>query len=56
MLETIQELTRKLIEEIGEDPSRDGLIRTPERVAKSWKFFSQGYKANIEEIVNQVHF
>jgi len=56
MLESIQKLTRKLIEEIGEDPSRDGLIRTPERVAKSWKFFSQGYAADINVIVNQAIF
>jgi len=56
MLKAIQKLTRKLIEEIGEDPSRDGLIRTPERVAKSWKFFSQGYVADINAIVNQAIF
>ncbi len=56
MIENIKQITHQLIEEIGEDPSRDGLIRTPERVAKSWKFFSQGYKANIEEIVNQAIF
>ena len=39
--EKIADLTRKLLEEIGEDPKREGLVKTPSRVAKSWKFFSR---------------
>ena len=52
----LQEITKILLSEIGEDPTREGLINTPERVAKAWDFFSQGYRANVEEIVNGAIF
>ena len=39
----LEAITEALINEIGEDPTRDGLIKTPQRVAKAWEFFSQGY-------------
>ena len=52
----LQEITKLLLSEIGEDPTREGLINTPERVAKAWDFFSQGYRANVEEIVNGTIF
>ena len=52
----IQELTEALLLELGEDPNREGLIKTPERVAKAWKFFSKGYYENIEEITNRAIF
>ncbi len=52
----LQEITKLLLIEIGEDPTREGLINTPERVAKAWDFFSQGYRANVEEIVNGAIF
>ena len=52
----LQEITKLLLSEIGEAPTREGLINTPERVAKAWDFFSQGYRANVEEIVNGAIF
>ena len=52
----LKEITKSLLSEIGEDPTRAGLINTPERVAKAWDFFSQGYRANVEEIVNGAIF
>ena len=52
----LQEITKLLLSEIGEDPTRAGLINTPERVAKAWDFFSQGYRANVQEIVNGAIF
>ena len=52
----LQEITKLLLSEIGEDPTREGLINTPERVAKAWDFFSQGYRANVQEIVNDAIF
>ncbi|MFQ6677804.1 MAG: GTP cyclohydrolase I FolE [Fidelibacterota bacterium] len=56
MIENIKKLTYRLIKEIGEDPSRDGLIKTPDRVARAWNFFSEGYTANIDDIVNEAIF
>jgi len=45
-----------LIETIGEDPSRQGLLRTPERVARSWGDLTCGYHQSVEEIVNGAIF
>ena len=55
-LEKLKELTKALLIEIGEDPSREGLLKTPDRVAKSWKYFSKGYNANIDDIINDAIF
>ena len=52
----IADLTNKLLEEIGEDPKREGLIKTPLRVAKAWRFFSNGYKQNLDDIINNAIF
>jgi len=52
----LKELTTSLLEELGEDPSREGSITTPERVAKAWKFFTKGYHEDIEEITNRAIF
>ena len=52
----IANLTNKLLEEIGEDPKREGLIKTPLRVAKAWIFFSNGYKQNLDDIINNAIF
>lgn len=52
----MKELIEKLLVELGEDPSREGLQNTPERVAKSMKFLTGGYWVNIEELVNDALF
>ena len=54
--EKIAGLTNSLLREIGEDPTREGLIKTPSRVSKAWSFFSRGYSQNIDEIVNNAIF
>ncbi len=54
--EKIADLTNSLLREIGEDPTREGLIKTPSRVSKAWSFFSRGYSQNIDEIVNNAIF
>ena len=42
MIGKIEEITKQLLEEIGEDPNREGLIKTPNRVSKAWEFFFKG--------------
>jgi len=54
--ENIKKLTQSLLEEIGENPKREGLLKTPERVAKSWDFFSKGYSQNLKGIINNAVF
>ena len=55
-IEKISEITTNLIESIGEDKNREGLLKTPLRSAKAWDFFTQGYTANIDNIINNAIF
>jgi GTP cyclohydrolase I len=50
--QTIAPLIRELLERLGEDPHRDGLARTPERVDKALKFLTSGYGMDVDKIVN----
>lgn len=52
----VEELIRELLRELGEDPDREGLLKTPERVAKSYEFLMKGYLQKPEEIVNNAIF
>ncbi len=52
----LEEYTRKLLKLIGEDISREGLRRTPLRVAKAWKFLTSGYRQDIRETLNGAVF
>ena len=54
--EKIADLTKLLLKEIGEDPNREGLIKTPSRVSKAWSFFSRGYKQDVDELINDAIF
>jgi len=54
--EKVRRLTRDLLTGIGEDPSREGLLETPRRVADAWDFFSQGYSMDLDELVNDALF
>ena len=54
--EKIADLTKLLLKEIGEDPNREGLIKTPSRVSKAWSFFSVGYNQDVDEIINDAIF
>ena len=46
----------KIIEEIGEDLSRDGLVDTPKRAAKAFEFITRGYRQSVDEVVNNALF
>jgi len=48
----LQALVEQLLGFLGEDPTREGLLKTPERVAKALRFFTQGYQQDIEEVLN----
>ena len=52
----VEELIRELLTEIGEDADREGLLKTPERVAKSWEFLTSGYRLDPREIINGAIF
>ena len=47
---------RKIIESIGEDPKREGLLKTPHRAARAFEFMNQGYQKNLKDIVNGAIF
>jgi GTP cyclohydrolase I len=55
-LERVEQLIRELLVELGEDPERDGLKRTPQRVAKSWEFLTRGYRQDSAAVLNQALF
>lgn len=53
---TTQELYRELIRRVGEDPERDGLLRTPERIEKSMAFLTKGYGQTVAEVLHDALF
>ena len=52
----MQDLIRQLLSELGENPDREGLIQTPLRVEKALRFLTSGYRANIDEVLNDALF
>ena len=52
----MQDLIRQLLSELGEDPTREGLLRTPQRVDKALRFLTSGYHANIDDVLNNALF
>jgi GTP cyclohydrolase IA len=55
-IEELSTIYHRVLELIGEDPKREGLLRTPIRVAKSMKFLTNGYNMNAEEILKSAMF
>jgi len=52
----MQDLIRQLLAELGEDPSREGLVNTPKRVEKALRFLTGGYDANVQNVLNGALF
>jgi GTP cyclohydrolase I len=55
-LDQISRAYRQLLEGIGEDVDREGLRRTPDRAARAFEFLTQGYRQDLEEIINGAVF
>ncbi len=52
----IRKITQELLLNIGEDPGRQGLLKTPARVEASYKYLTSGYKKNIKDVLNAALF
>jgi GTP cyclohydrolase I len=52
----IEKLIYRLLLEIGEDPTREGLLKTPQRVAKAMEFLTSGYKTDLHKLINDAIF
>lgn len=52
----MEEIVHEMLGIIGEDPGREGLLRTPHRVAKAMEFLTQGYSMDIETVLNGAVF
>jgi len=52
----MERLIRDLLKEIGEDPTREGLEKTPARVAKAWEYLASGYGQDARDVLNEALF
>jgi GTP cyclohydrolase I len=52
----MQSLIRQLLAELGEDPTREGLLNTPKRVEQALKFLTKGYEMDVDEVLNDALF
>jgi GTP cyclohydrolase IA len=55
-LDKIANVYRELLQGIGEDVGREGLLRTPDRAARALEFLTQGYRQNLDQIINGAVF
>jgi len=53
---SMQQIYVELLKRMGEDPTRDGLVRTPERMEKSTAFLTQGYNQKVEDVLHDALF
>jgi GTP cyclohydrolase IA len=52
----MQDIIRQLLAELGEDPTREGLLETPDRVERSLRFLTSGYSADVDTVLNDALF
>ncbi len=52
----MQEIIRQLLVELGEDPSREGLLDTPKRIEKALRFLTSGYATDVDSVLNNALF
>jgi GTP cyclohydrolase I len=52
----MEDLIYGILQKVGEDPQREGLLRTPTRVTKSWDFLTKGYNDDLNKILNEAVF
>jgi GTP cyclohydrolase I len=48
----LEDAVREMIRQVGEDPRREGLMETPHRVARSWRFLTSGYQQSVDRVLN----
>ena len=54
--ETLQDMVERFLIRIGENPDREGLLKTPERVEKAFRFLTSGYQQDVDEVLNAALF
>jgi GTP cyclohydrolase IA len=52
----MQDLIKRLLAEVGEDPAREGLVNTPKRVEQALKFLTSGYQSDVDTVINNALF
>jgi GTP cyclohydrolase I len=52
----MQEQIRSILKSLGEDPDREGLLKTPKRVSEALSFLTRGYSMNVDEVINDAVF
>jgi len=52
----MEKLFEQLLVKIGEDPTREGLVNTPSRMAESYKFLTSGYNQKVDDVINNAYF
>lgn len=55
-LENLMQSVSSILNEVGEDPNREGLLKTPLRVAKAYKFLTKGYEEDVDKLLNGAIF
>ncbi len=55
-LEKLEDYVKGILTEVGENPKREGLLRTPGRVARAYKFLTKGYDEDVEKLLNGAVF